>query len=80
MTCAMVDGLEVNDKIINQPKYELLFTVEEVNKLVLNGILWTVGAQVPAGGVSSDVQEEPKYPTIDEAIARGNIAIWDKSP
>ncbi len=35
---AMTKNLEVNSDIINQSKYDLLFTVEEVNKLVLDGV------------------------------------------
>ncbi len=35
---AMTKNLEVNQNIISQSKYDLLFTVEEVNKLVLEGM------------------------------------------
>ncbi len=37
VTYYMTKDLTVNDSIINDPKYSLLFTVEEVNKLVLAG-------------------------------------------
>jgi ankyrin repeat protein len=42
-------------------------------KLVLNGIVWTAGAAVPANGASSTVAPTPRYPTIDESIARGDL-------
>jgi ankyrin repeat protein len=42
-------------------------------KLVLNGIVWTTGVPVPREGVSSTVARIPRYPTIDEAIARGDL-------
>ena len=35
---AMVEKLEVNPDLINQEKYDLLFTVEEVNKRVIEGV------------------------------------------
>ncbi len=34
----MVDKLKINHDILNDPKYKYLFSVEEVNKLVLQGI------------------------------------------
>lgn len=37
ITTAMVQKLDVDDSIIGSKKYDLLFTVEEVNKLVLAG-------------------------------------------
>jgi ankyrin repeat protein len=47
---------------------------ENFRKLVLNGIAWTAGVEVPAQGVASKVAPMPRYPTIDEAIARGDAA------
>lgn len=41
--------------------------------LVLNGIVWTAGVAVPAEGVRADVAPMPRYPTIDESIARGDL-------
>lgn len=38
MVTHMMDKLEVNDHILDEEKYKLLFTVEEVNKLVLSGV------------------------------------------
>lgn len=43
-------------------------------KLVLNAIVWTAAVAVPSSGVSSEVAPMPKYTTIDEAIARGDLA------
>jgi type 1 glutamine amidotransferase len=47
---------------------------ENFRKLVLNAIVWTAGAEVPAAGVTSKVAATPAYQTIDEAIAKGDIA------
>ncbi len=47
---------------------------DNFRKLVLNGIVWTAGLEVPAQGVASKVAPIPRYPTIDEAIARGDAA------
>lgn len=56
---AMVQNLEVNTEIIDQSKYELLFTVEEVNKLVLLGVPFRdaykeVGQKVSSGEYIAD--------------------------
>lgn len=40
-------------------------------KLVLNGLVWAVGLEVPKDGVASPEPSTPLYATIDEAIARG---------
>ena len=37
VTFHMTSELAVNESVIDDPKYNLLFTVEEVNKLVLEG-------------------------------------------
>lgn len=37
MTNMMMDSIEVNKTILNDSKYDLIFSVEEVNRLVLNG-------------------------------------------
>lgn len=41
--------------------------------LVLNGIAWSAGVPVPDVGVRSSNPPIPRYPTIDEAIARGDL-------
>lgn len=43
-------------------------------KLVLNAIAWTAKADVPAQGVVGKVAATPAYQTIDEAIAKGDLA------
>lgn len=57
-TLAMADfmlaNLRVNDRILDDPKYDYLFTVEDVNRLVLEGVPFreayrTVGMQVQRG-------------------------------
>ena len=47
---------------------------ESFRKLVLNSILWTAKVEVPAQGVVGKVAATPAYQTIDEAIAKGDIA------
>lgn len=56
---AMVENLEVNPKLIEQGKYDLLFTVEEVNRLVLSGVPFRdaykqVGDRVNSGEYTPD--------------------------
>lgn len=38
MTAMMMDRIEVNTEILNHKKYDYLFSVEEVNRLVLSGV------------------------------------------
>jgi type 1 glutamine amidotransferase len=47
---------------------------ENFRKLVLNAIVWTAGIDVPENGVTGQVAASPAYQTIDEAIARDDIA------
>lgn len=54
MTAMMMDRIEVNNEILNDPKYNYLFSVEEVNRLVLEGIPFRdaykkVGLAIEAG-------------------------------
>jgi type 1 glutamine amidotransferase len=46
----------------------------EFRRLVLNAIVWTAGIEVPQKGVTSTVAATPAYQTIDEAIAKGDLA------
>ncbi|MGL4401232.1 MAG: ThuA domain-containing protein, partial [Luteolibacter sp.] len=46
----------------------------DFRRLVLNAIVWTAGVEVPEGGVVSKVAAAPAYQTIDEAIAKGDLA------
>jgi len=42
--------------------------------LVLNGIVWSAGLTVPETGVASADPSEPVYLTLDESLARGDLA------
>ncbi len=55
----MLQHIEINPDIINDPKYDYLFTVEEVNRLVLSGVPFReayrrVGAMVQDGTFRPD--------------------------
>ena len=50
----MLRHIKVNDDILSDPKYDYLFTVEDVNRLALSGMPFrdaykTVGMQVQRG-------------------------------
>lgn len=54
MTTMMMDRIQVNQEILKDPKYDYLFSVEEVNRLVLNGVAFRdaykqVGLSIEAG-------------------------------
>ncbi len=53
--------------------YHRNWSDDNFRRLVLNGIAWTAGLEIPREGVPSKVAPVPRYPTIDEAIARGDI-------
>ena len=38
MATLMLENIEIRDNILDDEKYKYLFTVEEMNKLVLNGM------------------------------------------
>jgi hypothetical protein len=46
---------------------------DDFRKLVLNGIAWTAGVAIPEAGIASSIAPIPRYSTIDEAIARGDV-------
>lgn len=43
-------------------------------RLVLNGIVWAAGIPVPAQGVPAGVPTAPLHASLEEAIARGDVA------
>jgi hypothetical protein len=47
---------------------------EPFRKLVLNAIVWTAGVEVPEKGVAGQAPAVPVYSTIDESIAKGDLA------
>jgi hypothetical protein len=54
--------------------YLFNFSDPDYRRLLLNAAVWTSGADVPAQGVQSEIVPIPRYPSIDQAIARGDIA------
>jgi argininosuccinate lyase len=54
MMCLMLSNISIKENILNDPKYQYLFSVEEVNKLVLQGIPFRdaykqIGQQIEQG-------------------------------
>lgn len=59
MTSYMLDHIQINEKVVDQTKYNDLFTVEAVNRLVLKGMPFReayqkVGQDVDAGSFEPD--------------------------
>lgn len=55
----VIDKIEINENIIDAPKYKYIFSVEEVNKLVLEGMPFRdaykqVGSQIESGNFEPD--------------------------
>ena len=59
MTTYIVDRMKVNEEIISDPRYDAMFSVEEVNRLATNGMPFRdaykkVGLDIEAGRFSPD--------------------------
>lgn len=59
MTTMMMDQVKVNTEILKDSKYDLIFSVEEVNRLTLTGVPFRdaykqVGLEIEAGNFSPD--------------------------
>jgi argininosuccinate lyase len=59
MTTLMMSQLQVNEQILDDPKYDLIFSVETVNKLTLSGVPFRdaykqVGLDIEAGNFNPD--------------------------
>ncbi|MCX6878682.1 MAG: ankyrin repeat domain-containing protein [Verrucomicrobia bacterium] len=53
--------------------YFRLWALKDFRQLVLNGIVWSAGLEIPPQGVAGKVAATPAYQTIDEAIAHGDL-------
>ena len=53
--------------------YHHNWSQNDFRKLVLNGIAWTAGANIPSDGIESSVSGLIRYKTISEAIARNDV-------
>ena len=54
MTAYIINKMQVNDHILDDPRYDLMFSVEEVNRLAANGMPFRdaykkVGLDIEAG-------------------------------
>lgn len=47
---------------------------DQVRRLVLNALVWAAGLEVPPGGVAVPSPTAPFFNSIEEAIARGDLA------
>lgn len=62
MANLMLDNIKVNENILDDEKYNYLFTVEEVNRRVLNGMSFrdayiTVGKEVNSGEFKTEIKK-----------------------
>ncbi len=63
MACFMLDQLQVNTAILEDAKYDYLFSVERVNRMVLDGVPFReaykrIGAEIEAGDFTPDKRVE----------------------
>ena len=77
MTLLMLDNIRINDHILDDPKYDYLFTVERVNRLALEGTPFRdaykqVGLEVKNGTFKKDENCSPLLHTHEGSI--GNLS------
>ena len=89
ITQFMMEQIKVKKNILNDPKYDLLYSVEEVNKLVLAGIPFreayqTVGKKIESGEFAS-ISKELNHSHLGSIgnlglaeIAQQKNLIWSK--
>ncbi|MDD2246660.1 MAG: argininosuccinate lyase [Proteiniphilum sp.] len=73
MTCFMLDHISVNEDILSDPRYEYLFTVEEVNKRVLQGVPFREAYQQVGKEVQDGSFQAPKKVHHTHAGSIGNL-------
>lgn len=77
MTLLMLDNIKINGEILQDPKYDYLFTVERVNRLALDGLPFRdaykqVGLEVKDGTFKKDDSLSPLLHTHEGSI--GNLS------
>lgn len=77
MTMLMLDNIRINENILQDPKYDYLFTVERVNRLALDGLPFRdaykqVGLEVKDGTFKKDDSLSPLLHTHEGSI--GNLS------
>ena len=79
MAAFMLQNISVNAEILSDPKYSYLFSVEEVNRLVLSGVPFRdaykqVGLAIEKGGFSPDKQVKHTHEGSIGNLGNGQIA------
>lgn len=79
MTTYIVDRMKVNEEIISDPRYDAMFSVEEVNRLATNGMPFRdaykkVGLDIEAGRFSPDKNISHTHEGSIGNLCNGEIA------
>ena len=74
VTIAMTENLEVNSSLIDAKKYDLLFTVEEVNQRVLDGVPFRDAYKQVAENLQSGNYQPTRELTHSHIGSIGNLA------
>ena len=69
----MLDHIQVNDEILNNPKYDYLFSVEVVNKEVLNGVSFREAYKNIGLAIENDTYEPLKEVNHTHEGSIGNL-------
>ena len=77
MTLLMLDNIRINENILDDKKYDYLFTVERVNRLALDGVPFRdaykqVGLEVKEGTFRKDENLSPLHHTHEGSV--GNLS------
>jgi argininosuccinate lyase len=77
MTTFSLKDIKVNDQILNDPKYDYLFTVEEVNKLVQQGIAFRDAYKIVGEKVEKETFVPNKNVNHTHKGSIGNLCLED---
>jgi argininosuccinate lyase len=84
MTTLMMAQVKVNDNILDDPKYDFIFSVEEVNKLTLSGVPFRdaykqVGLEIEAGNFRPDKNVNHTHEGSIGNLCNAEIAVYKNS-
>ena len=84
MTTMMMERMKVNSNILDDPKYEQIFSVEEVNRMVLDGVPFRdaykeVGLKIERGEYKADKNVQHTHAGSIGNLMNSEIAAYKES-
>ena len=84
MVTSMIERIEVNEHILNDPRYDAIFSVEEVNRLVLEGVPFRdaykqVGLAIEAGNFTPNKAIAHTHQGSIGNLCNDEISAWQQN-